>query len=354
MAFGLFRNNNNNNRANNINSQPIFGQAGQFGHAPAHNQMRQTSSMHGMHNMSGNAGYSGGRQQVRRNVPPPQQGMQHWQASTAGHTPSQTMQAPRHSPQAQAPQRHMPHTNIPPTQAMQRQLPQQHPQMAQGLRSQTQPKSKGSSLPRLTQNTMENPFNSPLPDGVKLVPIDADTMKNLHSIGVTPPANSPTSTPKGHTPPKPSAPTQKPEQTSDAPAIAANAPPIAVNSLAPFIQNERNGAIFYANLAQKAHSPESQRYLAKISDNCNARREKLGVSYLQQQGEVFSPEQSDIELAATFTEGLQSAIAQEASAINELGRLYEANADPIFGKLLGSQLYSKIADIAILNMLLAK
>jgi len=280
---------------------------------------------------------------------PLQQGMQNWQ-NMPQHTQPRARQMPQ---QQQMP----PQSSMPPQQSMRAQMPQPQPSP-----STRQSGRSGGQLPRLTNNTMDNPFSTPLPDGVKLVPLDENTMKSLHSIGANLPSG--TQAPAANVPARPIA---QPANISPQPAeqvsapehqifdvsIAAATPPATIESLAKFIQNERNGTIFYSNLAKMTHSQKFQDHIAKISENCNARCEKLGRAYFEQQNEAFSPEQSAIEHSNTFTDGLRSAIAQEASAIHELVYIYEANTELAFCKLIDSQIYSKIADIALLNMMLS-
>ena len=209
---------------------------------------------------------------------------------------------------------------------------------------------------------MENPFNAPLPDGVKLVPIDANTMKNLHSIGAAPPVGAMPQPEAGSQdvsggsklPPYTDTPlpsNQTPPADQSQPYI--DTPPSSSNDFAVFIQSERNGALFYLDLMQHAPSQEFKDCLVKISGNCNARREKLCEAYSRQFGEAFAPKQSDTELPATFSGGLQSAISQETAAIHKLVNLYEASVDPSTAKLINCQIYSKVADIALLNMMLS-
>jgi len=279
-------------------------------------------------------------------------GQQAHQAQAMRGHPSQhrIMQIP---PQLQTQPAQMPHRS----QAQSTPIPQRS-QMQTAQRAQQPQAQRGAALPRLTNNDLENPFSAPLPDGVKLVPLDESTMKNLHSIGVNPPANTGSPTPSSFTQPvanAPATPTNsaiEPEQSSPTEIISIPAPPVMIDSLTKFIQNERNGAIFYSNLAKKTRSQEFQNHIAKISGNCNTRREKLDNLYLRQRGEAFSTDQSAIELSATFTDGLRSAITQETAAIHELTCIHEANTEPAIGKLIDNQIYSKLADIALLNMML--
>ena len=339
MAFGFFRNNSNNNQANNIHSPTPFG----------HTTHNQTPMMGSIGRMPSNSGAHQAHQAQAMRGHRPQQAIQARQNMPA-HAPQQARQIPH---QQQVSRASMPQQNNMLSQAARAQMPP-HPQIQQ--RPQATGRNSGQ-LPRLTNNAIENPFSAPLPDGVKLVPLDESTMKNLYSAGANPPAGTqpPTASRPAQsatTPAQPADQVSAPiQQTFDNPIAASS--PAAVESLAKFIQNERNGTVFYSNLARMTHSQEFQDRVAKISENCSTRREKLDKAYFEQRMEAFSPEQSTIEHSATFTDGLRFAIAQEAAAIQELGHLHETNTNPALCKLIDSQIYSKIADIAILNLMLS-
>ena len=329
MAFGFFRNNSGGNQANNMHGMSSFGRSG----AHSGGQRWQAS-----------AGRQHAHPQGRQQGAPPQRQM------PPGQFPQQRSQMP-YMPQTQ-PMQQMPQKQpMQPMQQMQQMPPQGMAPPAQPRRPQSS--QQGSHLPKMTQNSMENPFNAPLPDGVKLVPLDENTMKNLHSIGVDPPPALPgsggTSTPSGSSalpvPPKPLEP-----EAGEAFAVK---PGSTAEILANFIQNERNGVIFYEKLTKKAPSKELRGLLENIVGNCEHRREKLGKAYQQQRGEDFTPEQADIELVSVFGKGLRRAIIQETSTVQELCRMCESATDQGLAKLLTSQLYSKIADIAVLTMMLS-
>jgi len=224
--------------------------------------------------------------------------------------------------------------------------------MQQG-RTRQHPQGQPSALPKLNPSVGENPFSAPLPDGVKLVPIDENTMKNLGSIGLPPKVDD--------TPPKPADVLAPEIPAVSAPPVAPGTPvaeafgakqPSMHEAFAAFIQNEHNGAIFYTNLSKKAPNSEYQGYLSKIVNNCDVRGDKLGKTYTQLRGETITPAESNIERPSIFTNGLRSAILQETNAIHELARLYESTADPSVAKMLNSQIHSKTGDIALLNMML--
>ncbi|MCL2853468.1 MAG: hypothetical protein FWE20_10655 [Defluviitaleaceae bacterium] len=261
-------------------------------------------------------------------------------------------------PQMQQPQMRAPQMQQPMMQPQHMQQPMMpgnipHPQFPQGQPQQMSPTGQNPGLPRLTKDAVNNPFSAPLPDGVKLVPIDENTMKNIGSIGLPPPGeDTQPKTPETIIPEI--APTQEPTRVSAQIGEAFSAKtPSSSEALASFIQNERNGAIFYKNLSKRAPSKEYRSYLSRIIENCNTRREKLGKAYQQLRGEEMTPANSDIERPIAFTKGLRSAIIQETSAVQELGRLYELTTDQSMTKLINSQIHSKTNDIALLNMMMS-
>ena len=352
--LGFFRNNSNRNQANNINSPFQARHAGQaqtqppgaagpmFGAHPAQRWQAQAGVQH--------------IPQARPSVPNPQlqRPMRHMQPQQARQPqmPTQPMQQPMMPTQSMQ-QPMMPHPQMQQPMMPSRQM--QQPMMPSRQTQQRPPMqqpSQGAGLPKLTQNPLENPFSTPLPDGVKLVPVDEDTMKSLHSIGLSPPDED--GAPK---PAEAAVPESAPIEAANAsPAASAEAaglkPPSMPEALASFIQNERNGAIYYKNLSKKAPSREYRGYLSKIIENCDSRREKLGKAYQQLRGEELIPNESNIERILIFTKGLRSAIVQETSTVQDLGRLYESTADQSLAKLINSQIHSKASDIAILNMMM--
>ncbi|MCL2618650.1 MAG: hypothetical protein FWD98_06305 [Defluviitaleaceae bacterium] len=229
-------------------------------------------------------------------------------------------------------------------QSSQMQMPpmSQMPPMPQASpRPSPQQGNNGKPLPKMTAGGMENPFSTPLPDGVRLVPMDENTMRNIASIGLE--------AKEGEVTPAPMIPMVP--QAED--AVAEPVINGAQQPLAPFIQNERNGAIFYGRLTEKAPRDEYRGYLESIAQNCKARREKLDALYTNRHGAAMVPAETGIESPPAFNTGLRSAIIHETTAIRELCGLYESTADTALAKQISSQIYSKTSDVAMLNMMLA-
>jgi len=258
------------------------------------------------------------------------------------HQGHQATQMPGHAGFLQHPQH-----NTMPNQAHPRRHQNMPMQPQARAPAQPQRRQSGSNLPRLNPNLQENPFEAKLPDGVKLVPLDENSMRNIHQAGAQQKQAAPPDTHQA------SAPNPSPIQN---PAPNFEAVPIQPQNhgerLRAFIQNERNGHIFYANLAESAPSQELKTHLSNISSNCAQRRTKLTEAHTQHIGEAFTPREAQIGAASSFGAGLRMAITQEGINAAELSRLYETTDSPELARQLNAQIHSKLLDISLLNMML--
>jgi len=124
-----------------------------------------------------------------------------------------------------------------------------------------------------------------------------------------------------------------------------------VEQLENLIQNERNGAVFYKNLAALAGTSTQAEILRGIGEGCLERGRSYNSLYRKEREADFEANENPVIGAQTLHQGLSLALREEENATRELIRLYESEPDGETRHVLSAQLYKKISDLGILHRL---
>ena len=237
-------------------------------------------------------------------------------------------------------QRPMPQQYMTPQQGQMQRPPMQ--QMPQQMQPPIQPQMQPQYMP---QPQMAPPGQTPmqgmpvaLPDGVRMEPLDEKTLKELQSRVIAAPSSSTEN------------PSPAQAEVSQSPRSNKSVFQMDVmEALGQFIQNERNGEIFYRNLADMAIYDEHRSFIEEISSDNKKRRSSLDELYTKHKGSGYSIAESEINTTVDFKNGIALAIKEESRALRQLSQLYEKIKDPDAARVINSILYRKTGDISMLH-----
>ena len=251
--------------------------------------------------------------------------------------PMQRQQMQRQMQQGQM-QRPMPQQYMTPQQGQMQRPPMQ--QMPQQMQPQMQPQY-------MPQPQMAPPGQTPmqgmpvaLPDGVRMEPLDEKTLKELQSRVISAPSSN-TENPS----PAQAEASQSQSSRSNKSVFQMD----VMEALGQFIQNERNGEIFYRNLADMAIYDEHRSFIEEISSDNKKRRSSLDELYAKHKGSGYSIAESEINTTVDFKNGIALAIKEESRALRQLSQLYEKIKDPDAARVINSILYRKTGDLSMLH-----
>jgi len=179
-----------------------------------------------------------------------------------------------------------------------------------------------------------------LPDGVRMEPLDEKTLKELQSRVISAPSSN-TENPS----PAQAEASQSQSSRSNKSVFQMD----VMEALGQFIQNERNGEIFYRNLADMAIYDEHRSFIEEISSDNKKRRSSLDELYTKHKGSGYSIAESEINTTVDFKNGIALAIKEESRALRQLSQLYEKIKDPDAARVINSILYRKTGDISMLH-----
>ena len=255
--------------------------------------------------------------------------------------PMQRQQMQRQMQQGQM-QRPMPQQYMTPQQGQMQRPPMQ--QMPQQMQPPIQPQMQPQYMP---QPQMAPPGQTPmqgmpvaLPDGVRMEPLDEKTLKELQSRVISAPSSN-TENPS----PAQAEASQSQSSRSNKSVFQMD----VMEALGQFIQNERNGEIFYRNLADMAIYDEHRSFIEEISSDNKKRRSSLDELYTKHKGSGYSIAESEINTTVDFKNGIALAIKEESRALRQLSQLYEKIKDPDAARVINSILYRKTGDISMLH-----
>lgn len=230
----------------------------------------------------------------------------------------------------------------------QRQTPGQQPQQAQPqqMQGQQQRQMPGQQQPNPKQN-------APLPDGVRYEPLDQRTLEQIQKVAPNFAGLSAAPSSAGNIPQEP---VNVPHVTENITPVFAPALPVfdeqhISDKLRQFMQNERNGSIYYKNLATVALKPAQRRVLNEISESCKERGAAYNAAYHGYKNEDYEPAEAEILNVSSFHDGVHLAIEEESYAIRELIALYEKITDDSLSRTLNSQIHRKASDVNLLRLM---
>jgi len=120
------------------------------------------------------------------------------------------------------------------------------------------------------------------------------------------------------------------------------------------IQNERNAAVYYGQLAAKTARDDHRRYLERICGE-NLRRQALFQEIFKgRKGSGCAVAETDIYRAARFGDGLRFALNEEAGLLDDLSWLFENSADDKIRWALQGQFNRRISQINMMNAMAAE
>ncbi len=250
--------------------------------------------------------------------------------------------------------------------------PQQYQQRPQQYQQQYQQQQsrQGSQGNQGQQNRQARPTNmpqGPLPDGVRFEPLDDAAMAMLKNYQNQEGSQAGGQNPQGQQngtaqqgsqgTPNPQNPLAIPELNPSGTAeindygfgnniIEEN--PHVRNKIEQFIQNERNGSVFYENMSRYAPWEEHKKILQSLSENCNAKLERFKTMYKAYSTEVFDAQETEVVTNVMFRDGILLAIREESAAINELADLNGYIRSEKLCKELGALINKKISDLGML------
>ncbi|MCL2462794.1 MAG: hypothetical protein FWF44_09025 [Defluviitaleaceae bacterium] len=187
-------------------------------------------------------------------------------------------------------------------------------------------------------------MKGPLPDGVHFEPLDKSA--KLFTQGAA------------GTPAEPS----RPAETGQAGVSAPEAQPQAQEAGAPdeferrlslMIQNERNAAVFYVQLARRAGRDDFRSFLEKTSAESLRRQELFQSVFRSRKGADYAVAESDIR-PADFPDGLELALDEECNFLEDLAWLYENAADDKVRWAVQGQVNKKVSQINMMNSMARK
>lgn len=91
-----------------------------------------------------------------------------------------------------------------------------------------------------------------------------------------------------------------------------------LNYLKEFIQDERNGNIFYTSLANNCNNDYHRDRLKSIGEECNIETNSLKQYYRDLQNEDFEPENLPININMSLKQGLFLAMEEEIKSYNKI------------------------------------
>ncbi|MCL2699754.1 MAG: hypothetical protein FWE68_05525, partial [Defluviitaleaceae bacterium] len=124
--------------------------------------------------------------------------------------------------------------------------------------------------------------------------------------------------------------------------------------LEKLMQNERNGAAYYRNLAMIAETGSQADILHGIGEGCMERGRSYNGLYRKHKEADFEAAEAQVMGARTFRRGVFTALAEEDSAIRDLIKIYESAPDGDARHVLSAQLYKKFSDLNTLHRLVAE
>ncbi len=262
----------------------------------------------------------------------------------------------------------------------QQQILQYPPQQAQ---RQQQIMQKPATQP--AQQSKNNNFNRPLPDGIRLEPYDpknfrlpsTDTQPQQESapaqqpqqpFQTMPPAlpvpsallATPSSLPAAPSS-LPAAPSSLPAAPSSLPAAPSSLPAVQIpeqqdavpqntednihyDKFCEFIQNERNASVFYKNLRSFIGANEG---LDGIIKDCEESRVELAKLLKRLTGKDYTPEERDIA-SVTSSYGLKIAMKEESRAAKNILNISQAVQDKEVSQSLMVMALKKQANVLML------
>ena len=122
-----------------------------------------------------------------------------------------------------------------------------------------------------------------------------------------------------------------------------------VEQLEKFMQNERNGAVYYERLAAIAEGSSQAEALRGISESCSERMRSYNALYRKQNAVDFQTSETQVMSVRTLQQGITLALKEEEFTVNELIKLYESMSDVEARHVLSAQLYKKISDLGTLH-----
>ncbi|MDR3240443.1 MAG: hypothetical protein LBT44_10240 [Clostridiales bacterium] len=196
---------------------------------------------------------------------------------------------------------------------------------------------------------------APLPDGVRMEPLDENTWKLLQGAGAT--AASGAAVQSGVT-------------AAKAPALAAPsvgksagvAPPASPSAAAPgfaaknsvarqledIMQDERNASVFYQYLSGTARREDYRDFLRKTGTESDRRHQLFNGLYQKWAPTAFQAKDADINTRVSFDDGISLAIVEEGNIIDKMNNIFESATDDKLSRTLFSQICHKIG---VLNKL---
>lgn len=122
-------------------------------------------------------------------------------------------------------------------------------------------------------------------------------------------------------------------------------------TLVSWIQNERNGALFYEHLAAVSGDSDRRRLLHDIADTSRRHSQLFNTIYKERKGTGYEVRETGVETGVGFREGLRWAIREESKAVKELADLAEKpELDGVY-RSLNAALCRKLSDLALLSSL---
>ena len=172
-----------------------------------------------------------------------------------------------------------------------------------------------------------------LADGVQIQPINASALSMLQGMGEKQPAQIRTVN------------LTEPDDKKEPEGAL-------LDSLREIIQDERNSALFYAYMAEKAPNADYADHLRREGVTCGERVNKLSRLYSDNARENFTPAEEEINRDVDYNTGVSWAVAVESDALKKYGALYENAPDEKFARMIFAQVCGKISHIVTLILIM--
>lgn len=127
-----------------------------------------------------------------------------------------------------------------------------------------------------------------------------------------------------------------------------------IDKLEKLMQNERNGSVYYENLAAIAETSMQVEILRKISERCLERGHSYNELYKKHKKFDFETKENLVIGVQTLYQGISLALTEEEEATRELIKLYESTSDVETRHVLSVQLYKKISDVGALGRMVTR
>jgi hypothetical protein len=165
-----------------------------------------------------------------------------------------------------------------------------------------------------------------LPDGVRLEPVDPNTINLLSGFQNASAVPAPQTTPETTAKSKPS-------------------------PLEEIMQDERNASEFYKTLSETAYREDYRTFLQTAGSQRARYGQIYNPFYIKTSPAEFQPKATEIHAPASFDAGLNLAIVEEGNILDKMTALFESTSDDRLVKTLFSQICRKLNHISRLHLM---